>query len=207
MLPLFRGVWFWFYVTVQKRLTKEVFWCEKDILSDWVFLNFPILPFDVRLVFSSRKVCISQKRQSLLIYQTYQPAPQTDSTRQFRILKIILYFSKVTYCSLFLMRIYWFFCRFRFFPQLDNLASKEKKRRPCSCFQHSAVIHVFAQLAWQSAHATLNINKWHGPIARYIRFTVTSVKFCQNEVNWEDKDIMKILLPNFWYWLEQNVQK
>ena len=126
LLPLFRGVWFWFYVTVQKRLTKEVFWCEKDILSDWVFLNFPILPFDVRLVFSSRKVCISQKRQSLLIYQTYQPAPQTDSTRQFRILKIILYFSKVTYCSLFLMRIFWFFCRFQFFPQLDNLASKEK---------------------------------------------------------------------------------
>ena len=54
----------------------------------WVFLNFPILPFDVRLrVFLQRKVCIFTKRQSLLIYQTYQPASQTDSTRQLEFLK------------------------------------------------------------------------------------------------------------------------
>ena len=72
------------------------------------------------------------KRQSLLIYQTYQAAPQTDSARQFTILKIILYCS--TLKSNMFPRVFspcldenlLILLPFSIFYRLDNLASKEK---------------------------------------------------------------------------------
>ena len=111
----------------------------------WVFLNFPILPFDVRLrVFLQRKVCIFTKRQSLLIYQTYQPASQTDSTRQLEFLKsfkILFQVSDEILLPFFIFCLTWQSCK------------QGKKRGHAAVSDILAVIHVFCQLAWQSAHS------------------------------------------------------
>ena len=121
--------------------------------------NPPVWCQTLRVFLPGESLHFGKRQRTLLIYQTYQPESQTDSTRHLEFLKTVFWtfqFWALSCCSVFLMRFVFLFCSifgiflFNFFALTWQSCKGGKK--DTQLFPTSAVTHVFAP-TWQSAHS------------------------------------------------------